>query len=128
MPFNRAAVARAIVAAGLIPSLGVFHKNRSNAFCLADDLLEPYRPLVDWRVKVLSASGDAPKLEERATRAALLSLFNEGLRIGDRNLPLLAAIEASAVSLATALTGGPLNLCLPKGLPLSHANVEGEEA
>ena len=47
----RAGIARAIVASGLIPSLGVFHSNRSNSFCLAGDLLEPYRPYVDWRVR-----------------------------------------------------------------------------
>src|SRR5579859_3810489 len=48
----RAATARAVVASGLIPSLGVFHRNRGNPFCLADDLLEPYRPYIDWRVKL----------------------------------------------------------------------------
>ena len=47
----RAAVARALVAAGLLPALGLFHCNRSNAFCLADDLMEPLRPLVDRRVR-----------------------------------------------------------------------------
>lgn len=50
----RAAAARAVVASGLIPSLGVLHKNRGNPFCLADDLFEPYRPYVDWRVKLMT--------------------------------------------------------------------------
>lgn len=54
----RAAVARAIVAAGLIPSIGVHHRHRGNPFCLADDLLEPYRPYVDWRVRQIA--GDTP--------------------------------------------------------------------
>jgi CRISPR-associated protein Cas1 len=59
----RAATARAVVASGLIPSLGVFHKNRSNPFCLADDLFEPYRPFVDWRVKTLVIEADGRPLD-----------------------------------------------------------------
>ena len=115
----RAATARAIVAGGLIPSLGVFHKNRSNPFCLADDLFEPYRPLVDWRVKLLTQERGAPfSLDDRTIRAALLSIFNETVRVGERRLPLLHAVEASAASLSRALTGGDRTLALPEGLPL----------
>ncbi len=47
----RATVARAIVSAGLLPTLGIFHRNRYNAFCLADDIMEPYRPFVDVIVR-----------------------------------------------------------------------------
>lgn len=115
----RAALARAIVASGLIPSLGVFHKNRANPFCLADDLFEPYRPFVDWRVKLLTLEREeAPSLDERVVRAALLSLFNETIRVGDRKLPLLLALQTSAASLSRALTGGDRALALPEGLPL----------
>src|SRR5207244_10602060 len=53
----RAAVARAIVAAGMQPSLGLKHSNRSNSFCLADDLLEPLRPIVDDRARELYRQG-----------------------------------------------------------------------
>ncbi len=98
-------LARAVVASGLIPSLGVFHKNRGNPFCLADDLFEPYRPFVDWRVKLLTLRTLAPpSLDDRATRAALLSLFNETILVGERKLPLLLAMQASAASLCRALT------------------------
>jgi CRISPR-associated protein Cas1 len=116
----RAAIARAIVASGLIPSLGVFHKHRANPFCLADDLLEPYRPFVDWRVRLLLDENDskAPDLSERATKAALLSLFNETVLVGARRNPLLVAIQLSAASLARALTGDSKTLSLPAGLPL----------
>lgn len=116
----RAAVARAVVAAGLIPSLGVFHSHRSNPFCLADDLFEPYRPYVDWRVRILATeAGDhGLDLNDRAVRAALLSLFNETVLVGGRRNPLLAAIQASAASLCRALTGGEKALALPEGLPL----------
>ncbi len=43
----RAVVARSLVASGLLPTLGIFHKNQYNAYCLADDIMEPYRPFVD---------------------------------------------------------------------------------
>lgn len=117
----RAAVARSVVAAGLIPSLGVFHKNRGNPFCLADDLFEPYRPYVDWRVKklVLDLGGAQPDLDDRPTRAALLSLFNETVVVDGRRWPLLLAIQTSAASLARALTGGERTLALPEGLPVN---------
>jgi len=116
----RAAVARAVVASGLIPSLGVFHRNRSNPFCLADDLLEPYRPYVDWRVRLLldERSGSMPGLDDRSVRAALLSVFNETVLVGGRRNPLLVAIQVSAASLSRAMTGGDPTLALPSGLPL----------
>ena len=116
----RAAVARAVVAAGLIPSLGVFHRNRGNPFCLADDLLEPYRPFVDWRVRLLcDADGEVvPSLDHRPNRATLLSLFNETVVVDGRKLPLLLAIRSGAVSLCRALTGGDKALALPEGLPI----------
>lgn len=129
----RAAIARAIVAAGLIPSLGVFHKNRSNPFCLADDLLEPYRPFVDWRVRLLlndagGEKGQLPGLDDRATRAALLSLFNETVLVGGRRNPMLLAIEASAASLSRTLTGGEKTLALPQGIPLDPELLDEEGA
>ena len=125
----RAAVARAIVAAGLIPSLGVHHRNRSNPFCLADDLFEPYRPYVDWRVKLLMGdeTNPPPNLSQRETRAALLSLFNETVQVEERRLPLLYAIQAGATSLCRALTGGDRSLALPEGLPLESESLDGDE-
>lgn len=125
----RAAVARAIVAAGLIPSLGVHHRNRSNPFCLADDLFEPYRPYVDWRVKLLmdDETNPPPDLSQRETRAALLSLFNETVQVEERRLPLLYAIQAGATSLCRALTGGDRSLALPEGLPLESESLDGDE-
>ena len=126
----RAAVARSIVAAGLIPSLGVFHSNRSNPFCLADDLFEPYRPYVDWRVRLLvkEAAGQRISLDDKPVRAALLSLFTETVLVGGRRNPMLLAIEASATSLARALTGGKTGLALPEGLPLDPDLLDGGDA
>ena len=116
----RAAVARSVVAAGLIPSLGVHHRHRGNPFCLADDLLEPYRPYVDWRVRQMTGDNeeDSSNLANRETRAALLSLFNESVCVGGHREPILLAIQTSAVSLFRALTGGDCTLALPEGLPV----------
>lgn len=58
----RASAARAVVAAGLHPALGIFHRNRKNAFCLVDDLMEPFRPLVD--ISVYRLIQDKPDVEE----------------------------------------------------------------
>lgn len=116
----RAAVARGVVATGLIPSLGVHHRHRGNPFCLADDLLEPYRPYVDWRVRQMAGKDgkSAPDLTVRETRAELLSLLNETVHAGGRREPLLLAIHTSAASLCRTLTGGDLSLALPEGLPV----------
>ena len=126
----RAAVARAVVAAGLLPSLGVHHRHRGNPFCLADDLLEPYRPYVDWRVRALAGeSGEtAPDLSVRGTRAALLALLNETIRVGGRREPLLLALHSSAASLCRALTGGERSLSLPEGLPVDPDPADAAEA
>jgi len=129
----RACAARAIIACGLIPSLGVFHKNRSNPFCLADDLFEPYRPYVDWRVKnlVQEAAGKPLDLDHRPTRAALLSIFNETISIDGRRWPLLIGLQQSASSLArvltTAETAKSINLSLPDGLPLQPDLLDGSD-
>jgi CRISP-associated protein Cas1 len=124
----RAAIARAVVASGLIPSLGVFHSNRSNPFCLADDLLEPYRPYVDWRVRLLvsEVGGERLDLDDRSIRSALLSLFNETILVGDRRNPMLLAVQMSAASLSRAMTGNDPTLALPKGMPLDPDLLDGE--
>ena len=125
----RAAVARAVVAAGLIPSLGVHHRHRNNPFCLADDLLEPFRPYVDWRVRQMAGDGaeSAPDLSERETRAELLSLLNETVHVGGRREPLLLALHTSAASLCRTLTGGDRTLALPEGLPVEPDLVDAAE-
>lgn len=124
----RAALARAIAAAGLIPTLGVHHRNRSNPFCLADDLSEPFRPYVDWRVKALLVDAAAPSQLDRPIKAALLSVLNETIMVGGRRSPLLLALHASAASLCRMLTEGGKELALPDGLPLALDDAQPEGA
>ena len=125
----RAAISRAIVASGLIPSLGVHHRNRTNPFCLADDLLEPFRPYVDWKVHslVLRSEGASLNLGVKYVRAELLSLLNETVSVGGRREPLLLGLQSSAASLCRALTGGNRTLALPEGLPLKRDAFETGE-
>lgn len=122
----RAACARSLVASGLVPSLGVWHRNRSNPFCLADDLLEPWRPIVDWKVRGLCVAGEAaPSLDDRPTRASLLAIFNETVAVGGKRWPLLLGIEQSAASLAKALTLNDRDaLVVPESLPLQPELVQ----
>ena len=126
----RAACARSIVASGLIPSLGLFHTNRANPFCLADDLMEPFRPYVDWKVKnlVLDGENQTLDLKDRTVRAALLSLFNETIYLDQRRMPLLVAIQQSASSLAQAIIVRERNLLLPTGLPIDPDFLDGLES
>jgi len=107
----RAAVARAIVSAGLLPALGIRHHHRANPFCLADDLVEPLRPLVDARARTLAAEGRL--WLDQPTKAELLLLLTATVRMEDRSGPLQVAATAYAASFARALEGGPDLLEIP---------------
>ena len=115
----RASVARALTAAGLNPALGVHHHRTTNPFCLADDLIEPYRPLVDWTVRRETERDDTTSgdLADRETRARVLSLLNRPVSIGERAEPIHMAIMRSATSLAMLITDQGHKLLLPTGLP-----------
>jgi CRISPR-associated protein Cas1 len=110
----RAAVARAIVAAGLLPSLGLYHRNRSNPFCLADDLIEPLRPLVDDRVRELHRQG----YEELAqpAKAALLEILADRVSLGageENTGPLMVQMHRYVASLVRCFTGEARELEIP---------------
>lgn len=111
----RAAVARAVAAAGLHPSLGVHHHNRNNSYCLADDLMEPYRPVVDRAVAdIVDEFDDVPPLEQM-TRAHLLGALTRAVLIEGEQRPLFDAIALSASSLANVMTEAASRLSLPEG-------------
>ena len=110
----RAAVARAIVAAGLLPSLGLKHSNRANAFCLADDLMEPLRPLVDDRASDLYLQG-ARELN-RETKAGLLKLLAEDVRLGDETGPLMVSLHRYVASLVKCFAGDEKRLVIPRAM------------
>ncbi len=96
----RSAVARALVGSGLLATLGIHHRNRYNAFCLADDIMEPYRPYVDRIVVGLNRKyPDAGELTTEQ-KAGLLGLFSEDVVIGKVKRPLMLALSVTTASLA----------------------------
>ena len=107
----RAAVARAICAAGLHPSIGFHHRNRYNAFCLADDLVEPFRPLVDARVRGLWDGGKTDI--DRETKTSLLGVLTETVQTGGESGPLLVALAKMMASLVRVLQGTEKKLEIP---------------
>jgi CRISPR-associated protein Cas1 len=108
----RAAIGRAIVSAGLLPSLGIHHHNRSNAFCLADDLIEPFRPLVDDRVREMHRQG-YEKLNQPA-KAELLALLAQPMKSCEQTGPLMVMLHRTVASLVRCFSGEGKHLELPE--------------
>ncbi len=107
----RAATARAIVGAGLLPALGVHHRNRSNAFPLADDFMEPFRPFVDSIVYELFRNGKY-KLEKE-TKGALINSLYLDTKINGKVHPLSIALGMLCTSAIKILAGESKTLNVP---------------
>ncbi len=107
----RAATARAVVAAGLHPTIGLFHANRGNAFALADDLMEPFRPLVDCTVRAIAAKC-GPEVDTEA-KQQLARLIATDLPLGDGVTPVSVALIKLATSLGQSFEAAKLTLALP---------------
>ena len=113
----RAATARAVMAAGLHPSLGLMHSNRGNALVLVDDLMEPFRPVVDREVHRLKGSGITEV--EREAKAALARVMVTDLPVEEGVSPVMTCLERLAGSLTKAYAGEIDRLVLPRpSLPL----------
>lgn len=113
----RAAVARALVGSGLTCFRGIHHHNRYNAFCLADDMMEPYRPFVDQYVFGRIPPFDV-KSEEltREMKARLLQALTCDVRTGELKRPLMVALTYTTASLAKYYLGKADSLVLPSFL------------
>jgi CRISPR-associated protein Cas1 len=111
----RAALARAIVAAGMHPALGLKHKNRSNAFCLADDLIEPLRPLVDDQARELFRQGF--REIDRDAKAGLLKLLAQDVEFGGEIGPLMVSLHRYVASLGRCLRSEIRQLEVPRNVP-----------
>ncbi len=108
----RAAVARALVSAGLQPALGIHHCNRSNPFCLADDLMEPLRPIVDARVRELYYSGETEVT--RFTKEQLLDLLTLRIEYKDHAGPLMVSLHHYVASFVRCLERTDQVMEIPK--------------
>lgn len=107
----RAAVARAVVSAGLFPVLGIKHSSRSNAFCLADDLMEPIRPMVDAKVRDLH-EWNMTKLDH-PTKAHLLQLMVQNVICDGQKGPLMVSLHRMTASLLRCYQGQDKKLHIP---------------
>jgi CRISPR-associated protein Cas1 len=111
----RASTSRAIVAAGLHPTIGLHHHNKYNSFCLADDVMEPYRPVVDRVVATLVDGHDGVPEPSQAIRAELLQALTGALRIAGEARSLFDALARTAASLVHCIAGESEALQLPEG-------------
>ena len=109
----RAATARALVSAGLNPALGIQHSNRSNPFCLADDVMEPLRPLVDRRVRHLWCREGKRTLDPR-TKAHLLETVSETVRYDGQTGPLMVVMHRYVNAFLRCLNKDDAKLTVPK--------------
>ncbi|NUN12040.1 MAG: type II CRISPR-associated endonuclease Cas1 [Myxococcales bacterium] len=115
----RSAVARGVVAAGLHPTVGVHHRNRSNAMALVDDVMEPFRPLIDWAVLRLSKDGVNEVNGE--SKKALVAVLSYDLQTIRGTTPVVTCIYDLAISIAQSFVDGEARLFLPlPGLPIER--------
>lgn len=109
----RAGMARAIAGAGLLPTLGIFHRNRYNAYCLADDMMEPYRPFVDVVVRSIIDKTSAVETLTPEHKTELLKIPAMDVVLNDDKSPLMVAMQRTATSLARCYLGEQRKLLLP---------------
>ncbi len=108
----RAVVARALVGAGLLPTLGIHHHNRYNAYCLADDIMEPYRPYVDKLVVEMLDDGAEDRLTA-TNKVKLLNIPVIEVGINGKRSPLMIAVSQTVSSLVKCFRGECRKLIYP---------------
>ena len=119
----RAVVARSLVASGLLPTLGIHHHNRYNAYCLADDIMEPYRPFVDKLVIEIVDSGEEITELNKTLKAKLLSIPVLDVMINNQRSPLMIAVGFTTASLAKCYAGESRKLAYPSFIESNFSKV-----
>ena len=110
----RAIVARGLVISGLLPTLGIHHHNRYNAYCLADDIMEPYRPYIDELVfKLIEMYGPDPELTPEI-KAKMLTIPTLEVKIGGKRRPLMVAVGQTTASLYKCFAGELRRISYPE--------------
>ena len=115
----RAVVARGLVGSGLLPTLGIHHRNQYNAYCLADDIMEPYRPYVDKVVcgimaQAMQAQDTLAALEMTpGMKKQLLALPAMDVMIDEQTSPLMNAVQRTTASLARCYEGKARKILYP---------------
>ena len=110
----RAIVARALVASGMLPTLGIHHHNRYNAYCLADDIMEPYRPYVDRLVVEIIEQYGADTELSKDIKSELLSIPTLDVVINGKRSPLMIAVSQTTASLYKCYSGELRKIVYPE--------------
>jgi CRISPR-associated protein Cas1 len=110
----RAVAARALVSSGMLPSVGIFHKNKYNAFCLADDLMEPYRPFVDTLVFEMVKAGEEVHELTPDLKQVLLTIPAMDVIIDGKQSPLMNAMSRTTNSLYDCFVGSGRKILYPE--------------
>ncbi len=109
----RAVVARSLVASGLLPTLGIHHHNKYNAYCLADDIMEPYRPYIDLLVTNITAKFGYPDELTTDLKRELLIIPVLDVVIGGQRSPLMTAVAQTTASLYKCFSGDARKIVYP---------------
>lgn len=109
----RAATARALSGSGMLNTLGIHHKSKYNAFALADDIMEPFRPIVDEKVYEIMQKFEEQELNT-AIKAELLQILTRTVYFKDEKSPLMVALQKTASSLQQCYTGDRKKIKYPK--------------
>ena len=110
----RAATARALCGSGLLPTIGIQHHNRYNHFPLADDIMEPYRPIIDLVVYNLVQTHDKELELEKQVKAELLKILTSDVFIDGQKSPLMIALTQTTYSLVECFAGTKVKLKYPE--------------
>jgi CRISPR-associated protein Cas1 len=110
----RATVARGLVASGLLPTLGIHHKNKYNAYCLADDIMEPYRALADDLVFDLVIHHPGKEIMDKDIKAKILSLPAADIFIDKQRSPLMVGLQKTTSSLVKCFMGDSKRILYPE--------------
>lgn len=110
----RAAVARALAGSGLLPTLGIHHKNRYNSFCLADDVMEPYRPFVDIIVIELKSNLIEDEDITKEVKLELLKVLTCDIIINKKKRPLMIGLTETTASLARCFASQTNKILYPE--------------
>jgi len=109
----RAATARALSGSGLLNTLGIHHKSKYNAFALADDIMEPFRPIVDEKVFEMMQNFEEQELNTKI-KSELLQILTRTVYFKDEKSPLMVALQKTASSLQQCYTGDRKKIKFPK--------------
>ena len=110
----RALVARCLVGSGLLPTLGIHHRNQYNHYCLADDIMEPYRPFADSLVCDIIRQGEDYTTLDTSIKRQLLGITTIDVILNDERSPLLNAAQRTTASLVKCFEGNTKKILYPK--------------